>query len=122
VTAKRPRKALAPRLMPLRWRELDGRILATNDGGDFVWLDRDDFAALTKGTLDPARPAHKRLSRARMLGSPATEERVAERLRERSHHVFTGPGLHILISPCAATTAASTATPVASRRDAAAST
>jgi uncharacterized protein len=97
VTAKRPKKSSAPRLMPLRWRELDGRILATNDGGDFVWLDRDDFAALAEGTLDPAGPAHKRLSRARMLCSPATEERVAGRLRERSHHVFTGPGLHILI-------------------------
>ena len=34
------------KLMPFRWRELEGGVLVTNDAGEFVWLEREEFGDL----------------------------------------------------------------------------
>ncbi|MBI5489703.1 MAG: His-Xaa-Ser system radical SAM maturase HxsB [Deltaproteobacteria bacterium] len=97
MTTRRAGSVRNKRLVPLRWRELDGRILATNDAGDHAWLDRGEFDDLMAGRLAPGKRASRELARKGMIRGKDTEAELAARVRERSHHVFTGPGLHILI-------------------------
>ncbi|MDI7267788.1 MAG: His-Xaa-Ser system radical SAM maturase HxsB [Myxococcota bacterium] len=83
--------------MPVRRRELDGRVLVTNDGGDYIWLDKPQFDRLLAGTLPSDRAAWDTLARRNMIHTPETEAAVAERLRRRSHHLFVGPNLHVVV-------------------------
>ncbi|NMC71412.1 MAG: His-Xaa-Ser system radical SAM maturase HxsB [Myxococcales bacterium] len=86
-----------PALMPVRWREVGGRVLLTNDAGDYLWLDRAPFEALAAGTLKPGHPVWAELARSNMLHDPETEARVVERIRRRSGHLQVGPTLHIVV-------------------------
>ncbi len=97
MTASRVRKVRNKRLMPIRWRELDGRILLTNDCGDHVRLERREFDALMAGTLAKDRPVWRELSSRNMIRGAEVEGRAADRIRARSSHLFAGPGLHIVI-------------------------
>ncbi|MBN1772448.1 MAG: His-Xaa-Ser system radical SAM maturase HxsB [Deltaproteobacteria bacterium] len=86
-----------PDLMPVRWRELGGRVLVTNDGGDYLWLDREPFEALMAGKLKADHPLWAELARTEMLHDAAVEARVVERVRRRSHHLQVGPTLHVVV-------------------------
>ncbi len=97
MTTKRAAKVRNDRLMPLRWREADGRILLTNDCGDYVWLDKPRFDRLMAGTLAKDRAAWAELTRRNMIRSPQTEAEVVRRIRQRSPHLLAGPSLHIVI-------------------------
>jgi His-Xaa-Ser system radical SAM maturase HxsB len=85
------------RLMPFRWRELEGRILLTNDAGDYAWLEREAFGDFLAGTLSGENPAHAELERRSLIRGPQAEKRVRDGARARSQHLFAGPNLHILI-------------------------
>ena len=97
MKARRAARGRPPRLMPLRWRELGGRILLTNDCGDHLWVDRAPFDALMAGKLAPEHPLWTELAPCNMLHDPAVEAQVVERVRRRSHHVQVGPTLHIVV-------------------------
>ena len=85
------------RLMPFRWRELDGRILLTNDAGDYAWLEREAFGDFLAGTLSEESPPYAELERRNLIRGPQAEKRVMDRTRARNQHLFAGPNLHILI-------------------------
>jgi His-Xaa-Ser system radical SAM maturase HxsB len=97
MTTKRPSKVRSNRLMPVRWRETDGRILMTNDCGDYVWLDKPRFDRLIAGTLRKDRAAWAELTRRNIIHSPETEAAVAARVQRRSQHLLTGPSLHVVV-------------------------
>jgi len=85
------------RLMPFRWQELDGRILLTNDAGNYAWLEQEAFGDFLAGTLLAESPAHAELERRNLIRSPQAEKKVMDHVRARSQHLFAGPNLHILI-------------------------
>ena len=95
--AAKPGKSGKPELMPMRWRERDGRVLLTNDCGDYAWLERKQLDALMDGTLRKDRATWDELTRRNMIRSPQAEDAVTERLRRRSHHLFSGTSLHIVV-------------------------
>jgi His-Xaa-Ser system radical SAM maturase HxsB len=83
--------------MPIRWREIDGRILVTNDCGDFLRVERETFDRLMAGTLRRDDPVLAELVRRNMLRSDEAEAEVVRRVRDRGHHLTVGPGLHIVV-------------------------
>ena len=97
MTTKRRAKVPSERLMPVRWREVDGRILMTNDCGDYVRLDKPRFDRLMAGTLGKDRAAWAELTRRNMICSPEAEAEVVRRVRQRSPHLLAGPSLHIVV-------------------------
>lgn len=84
-------------LMPIRWRQLGDRILVTNDGGQFAWMDRDAFGDFMAGTLTEDHPAHQTLVQSGMIRDPESETAILDKIRRRSDHLFMGPNLHIII-------------------------
>ncbi len=85
------------KLMPFRWRELDGRVLLTNDAGEHVWLERDEFGDFLAGTLAEDSPAYLNLQKNNFVRQPDSERVVMDKLRQRSDHLMQGPNLHIVI-------------------------
>lgn len=93
----RPTRDRPPSLLPVRWREIGGRVLMTNDCGDHLWVDRASFDALMAGRLEPGHALWAALADRNMLHDAAAEARVVERVRRRSHHLQVGPTLHIVV-------------------------
>lgn len=86
-----------PDLLPFRFREIAGKVLLTNDAGEYVWLEPDQFGDLLAGTLSADSPARAALDRCNILRTEGAESRLMGRVRRRSEHLFHGPSLHILI-------------------------
>lgn len=79
------------------WKESGGKFLITGEFGYYAWLNSGDFARFIKGTL----PENGRLSR-----ELASKGFIRDRLdfadlhrkwRSLNSHLFSGPGLHILV-------------------------
>ena len=85
------------KLMPFRWRELEGGVLVTNDAGEFVWLEREEFGDLLAGTLAEDSPVGRKLEQRHLLRAPRTESELIEKVRRRNTHLESGPNLHIVI-------------------------
>jgi len=84
-------------LMPFRWKELDGRVLLTNDGGEYAWLEKAEFGDFLAGTLAEDSPAYRLLNDRHFLRSPDSEQALRAKIHARSGHLMLGPGLHIVI-------------------------
>ena len=83
-------------LFPLRWRELGGQVLITDDAGRFCWLEKEEFLQALSRPESP-QPAREKLSQAGLLRSAGAEAELEEKLRRRNAHLFSGPSLHIVI-------------------------
>ncbi len=80
----------------VRFRPLDGGYVVTSATGRWAWLDRDEFAALCEGRIGKDHPRHDELAAAGMLRAELDEDEAARTLRERLHHLFVGPSVHVL--------------------------
>lgn len=89
--------------LPFRATRLDGqagRVLVTNDAGEFVVLTTDDFTAFSEGRLGPSNSAYDDLAAHHLLlhGRAETALRLlATKLRTRKAFLQHGPALHILV-------------------------
>jgi hypothetical protein len=90
-----------------------GRVLVSSDFGDYALLSRDEADALQAGGDGLASSRRlDLLARGLIEGSGAVPDLDAAVLRTRKAFLLEGPTLHIstsLSSPCAATTAVTTA-------------
>jgi His-Xaa-Ser system radical SAM maturase HxsB len=84
-------------LMPFRWRKLDGKILLTNDAGNYVWLENEVFGDFVANSLSPDHPDHLRLQRHNMIKTSQAENQMMTKIRRRNTHLMKGPSLHIII-------------------------
>ncbi len=73
-------------LMPFRWRELQGRILLTNDAGGYLWLEPDDFGDFIAGSLSEQSPIHKELESKNFIRSTESEKNLMDGLARRDSH------------------------------------
>jgi His-Xaa-Ser system radical SAM maturase HxsB len=101
VTAKRPdvrRLQVVADVPPLRFRRvptLPGRVLLSNDAGDWTVLADRDFQDLVVGRMDRDSPLHAEL-RAKGFAPGADLEDSILKYRQKNDFCFSGPSLHIL--------------------------
>jgi His-Xaa-Ser system radical SAM maturase HxsB len=74
-----------------------GRVLITNQEGNFLVLTDAEFRAFAQGQVDPASELHARLQGGNFLRAHHDVARAAERLRARKRFLSYGPNLHILV-------------------------
>jgi len=84
-------------LVPLRFREVGGDVLLTNFLGDWVFVSKDELAALRRGELSPGSPLYERLSERRFLRATLDEQEAAARIARKKRFLKHGPNLHIAV-------------------------
>jgi His-Xaa-Ser system radical SAM maturase HxsB len=80
-----------------RWRAVAGKVVLTNQEGNFAILSEDEFARFAEGKLEEQSPLWKTLSDANFLRKTHQPGRAAEALRRRKQFLQIGPNLHILV-------------------------
>lgn len=83
------------RLVPFRFREVDGAILLTSYFGDWTFIKKDELRALQRGELSPTLEAQ--LKERGFLRDSLDRPRIAERMRVKRGFLSFGPNLHILV-------------------------
>ncbi|MBW2703901.1 MAG: hypothetical protein JRF33_24035, partial [Deltaproteobacteria bacterium] len=74
--------------MPMRTRHLGGRVLLTNDAGEYAWLSEKSYRDLTNGSLSADDPALISLQKAHLIESRGCESAIMNKLRQRSAHLW----------------------------------
>ncbi|MFO0550524.1 MAG: His-Xaa-Ser system radical SAM maturase HxsB [Polyangiaceae bacterium] len=86
-----------PDLLPVRARPIADAVLLTNPFGDWTFVERDEFAALTRGELEPGSPLHEKLRAKNFLVSTLDAAKEAERIARKKRFLDYGPNLHLCI-------------------------
>lgn len=81
-----------------RFRDVDGRVLLTNDPGDHALLSREEFQGLLAGTLAADSPRRAELLAKGFLAGGRTQEEEATLVARRKAFCGTGPYLHVLVT------------------------
>lgn len=95
LTLRRPELA-ADSLGFFRWGRIGGRVLVTNDAGDWTFLGEAEFDDLLGGRIAEAHPRFEELQRKGFLRDGLDLDALAARLAQRSRHVRRGPHLHVV--------------------------
>ena len=82
-------------LVPIRFREVGGEVLLTNDWGDWLFVSRAQLAALARG--DIPEDLRDRLRAKSFLRSALDVPALAERAQRKRSFLDYGPNLHILV-------------------------
>jgi uncharacterized protein len=91
-----PPTVAADRLGFFRWGRIAGKVLATTDGGDWVFLSEPEFAELLAGEIKQGHPRFAELQAAGFLLEGLDLDALASRLAPRIRHVTRGPELHVV--------------------------
>jgi His-Xaa-Ser system radical SAM maturase HxsB len=83
---------------PFRFRDVEGRVLLTNDAGDHALVSRDEFRALLDGTLGEGSTRRVELLDKGFLAGGRTPEEEAALLGRRKSYCANGPYLHVLVT------------------------
>ena len=81
-----------------RWRQIgDDAILITNHEGNWLILQRDEFAQFARGEVPPDSQLHERLADKNFCRSTYDVQAAAERVKARKYFVHSGPLLHVMV-------------------------
>jgi uncharacterized protein len=80
-----------------RWGRIAGKVLLTNDAGDWAFLAEDEFADLLAGRIANGHLRFEELQRKGFLRDGLDLDALAKRVAGRNRHVSRGPHLHIVI-------------------------
>lgn len=80
-----------------RFKPLGGKVLLTNDLGDYTFVAAGDFEKLTGGQIPQDHPVRRKLADGGFLIPQLDVERAVERYRQRTWYVGSPPFLHIVI-------------------------
>lgn len=86
----------APRLGFFRFRHLGGKVLLTNDVGDYIALSPADFQAFVEGRMTQDLPMFHSLLEAGFLRNDPATSRAITKYRNRNWFLSSGPNLHIV--------------------------
>ena len=86
----------APRLGFFRFRHLGGKVLITNDVGDFIALSPAEFQAFVEGRMTQDLPMFHSLLEAGFLRNDPATTRAITKYRNRNWFLSSGPNLHIV--------------------------
>jgi His-Xaa-Ser system radical SAM maturase HxsB len=82
---------------PFRFGRVGGKVLLTNDAGEFVFLGEEDFTRFVAGKLARDSAAWADLEAKHFIRSPESEAALAELFAKKNAFLFNGPYLHIVI-------------------------
>lgn len=85
-------------LGPLRFREVGGRVVLTNDDGGHVILTGAEFQSLLDGTLPADAPRRVELLEKGFLAGDRTPDEAAVAYARRKSFCATGPNLHVIVA------------------------
>ncbi|MCU1277081.1 MAG: Arylsulfatase regulator [bacterium] len=80
-----------------RYREVGERVVITNQEGNFLLLQRDEFQQFAEGSVDPTSPLYRRLAERNFIRAELDVAKAAERIRVRKNFLHHGPNLHIVV-------------------------
>jgi His-Xaa-Ser system radical SAM maturase HxsB len=83
-------------LVPVRFREVGGRILLTNPWGDWVFVGKDELARLFRGEA-PEGAVLAELEAKNFLRAKVDPAKQAERMLRKQRFLDWGPNLHIFV-------------------------
>jgi His-Xaa-Ser system radical SAM maturase HxsB len=75
-----------------------GKILLTNDAGDWEFLEEEDFQLLLRGEINAEHPSHKTLVAKGFIRDGWDVEQTAQQFRKKKSFIQHGPHLHIVIA------------------------
>ena len=81
-----------------RFGEVAGRMLLTNDAGQWQFLSKDDFSLFVKGELPAGHPEYEGLVEKGFVRDGMNIEALAQRVGRKKAFVGVGPHLHICIT------------------------
>ncbi|MCB9759236.1 MAG: His-Xaa-Ser system radical SAM maturase HxsB [Alphaproteobacteria bacterium] len=81
-----------------RFGDVGGKVVITNDAGEWTLLERPDFQALLVDTLAPEHPKRAELVDKGFLRDGADLNQIAERVARKRRFLGQGPHLHIVIT------------------------
>jgi His-Xaa-Ser system radical SAM maturase HxsB len=79
-----------------RWGRVAGRVLLSNDAGDWAFLGDDEFADLLAGRIAEGHPRFAELQRKGMLRDGLDLDALAARVAQRNRHVRRGTYVHVI--------------------------
>ena len=80
-----------------RIRAVDGAWLLTNQIGDFIFLDDDDFHRLRTGSLEDKDDLYERLAAANLIRVDIDIDEMAEQLNQRRARLTRKPAMHRIV-------------------------
>jgi His-Xaa-Ser system radical SAM maturase HxsB len=79
-----------------RWGQVAGKILVTNDAGDWLFLSAPEFEDLLAGRVGADHPRLEELQRKSILRDGLDLDALGARVGRRTRHARSGPHLHIM--------------------------
>ena len=80
-----------------RYREVNGRVLVTNQVGQYLMLEPSEFKAFVEGKVDPTDDLYARLKANNFVRAEVDIDDMSGRLRLRKQFLNTGPNLHVCV-------------------------
>lgn len=81
-----------------RYGRVGGKVLLTNDGGEFHFLTEEDFQRFLSGELTEAHPEYAGLAAKGFTKRELDPDAIAEKVRRKRFYAGMGPHLQILIT------------------------
>ena len=79
---------------PFNQRMIGGKVLVTNDFGDWLLLTPDEFCSFVEGRPQPGEPLYEKLRGASFIAKAVDIAAQAQRWRRKKQYLFHGPTLH----------------------------
>lgn len=79
-----------------RWGRIAGRVLVTNDAGDWAFLSEAEFSDLLAGRVVEGHSLFQELQRKGLLRDGLDLDGLAARMAQRSRHLQHGPQVHVV--------------------------
>ena len=96
VSVSRPAAAVE-QLGFFRWGRVAGKVLVTTDGGDWAFLNDEEFNDLLSGRIVAAHPRFQEFQSKGFLRDGLNLDALAQQVAGRNRHVARGPHLHVAV-------------------------
>jgi uncharacterized protein len=80
-----------------RYKEIKGRVLLTNEAGEYLVLSRDEFKGFIRGNLDKNSLTYSYLDRKNFIKPGLDKKELIQRYRAKYSYLRNGTSLHIVI-------------------------
>jgi len=83
--------------VPFNQRMIGERVLISNDLGDWLLLEREEFRDFLEGRPQPGQPLYEKLAAANFVAARVDPYAQAARWRRKKQYLFYGPTLHAFV-------------------------
>ncbi len=79
-----------------RWGHVGGKVLVTNDAGEWLFMTESEFAELLAGKVAESHPRQQEYQAKGLIRDGLDLDAFANRVAERNRHVSRGPHVHVV--------------------------